>query len=111
MASAILVVLNWNKPYWLIGGWLIVVGLYGILACIKLYERGLFHERRARMIRDRMSDIQHIAGAAELHETAQETHRRSHPLLSGVRLNWIFLFPNIAVAVLGVAYVVFATAR
>ncbi|MBV8694711.1 MAG: hypothetical protein JO125_05740 [Chloroflexi bacterium] len=81
---------------------LMVLGLYGLLASAKLYERSQFHIRRARRLRARLDELLPDAQVQPLQSIAEEEHTAHYPVLSQVRLNTIWLGMHLLVVILGV---------
>jgi len=90
--------------------WLTGIGALSTLLCAKLYERALFHERRARELRARLLALAPDAGIEQAQQEAEAAHRREHPRLSSLRLNTLLLAVNVLAALLGLLYVVLALA-
>jgi len=90
--------------------WLTGIGTLGTLLCAKLYERALFHERRARALRARLLDLAPDAGIEQAQQEAEAAHRSEHPRLSSLRLNTFLLAINVLAALLGLLYVALALA-
>lgn len=90
--------------------WLTGIGALGTLLCAKLYERALFHERRARELRARLVDLARDAGVEQAQQEAEAAHRREHPRLSSLRLNTLLIALNVLAVVLGLLYVALAVA-
>ena len=84
--------------------WLVFVGVFGLLSCVKLYERAQFHERRARMLRDKLVELTAETGTNELLAESQTIHMRQHPRLSAIRFNSLLGGLNVGIALLGVLY-------
>jgi hypothetical protein len=84
--------------------WLVLVGAFGLLSCLKLYERAQFHERRARTIRDKLASLTADSGVNELLVEAQTAHVRLYSRLSTIRFNWLLSGLNVGIVVLGILY-------
>ena len=53
---------------------LIVLGLFGILACAKLYERAKLHSDRAKRLRKRIDELYPTLQAQTLLDSSDEEH-------------------------------------
>src|ERR1051326_2301754 len=86
---------------------LVILGTYGTAACVKLHERALFHEHRARLFRDRLVELlpQSDAGAVNTH--AYETHGLRHRYVARLRFNSVLLLPNVSIAAAGGGHILF----
>jgi uncharacterized membrane protein len=84
--------------------WLVFLGLFGLLSCIKLYERAQLHERRARALRSKLVDLTVGTGVNELLAEAQAANVRQHPRFSAIRFNSILTGLNVGIVLLGVLY-------
>lgn len=84
--------------------WLVFVGVFGLLSCLKLYERAQFHERRARILRDTIADLTADTDMKELLAEAQAAHVRRYPRLSVIRFNSLLNGLNVGIVLLGVLY-------
>lgn len=80
---------------------LILLGVYGAVGVLKLYERHQLHATEAREIAKRLDELNpklHIRGALR---TAKQAHVRAHPILSRLRLHDVWAFLHFAVAIIG----------
>lgn len=84
--------------------WLVVLGILGALACLKLHERAQFHERRARRLLARLADLAPEAQAEQLQTDAEAAHIRDYPHLAALRFNSILVGLNLSIALLGILY-------
>lgn len=82
---------------------LIVLGIYGLLTTVKLYERSQYHILRARKLRARLNELCPDAQLEALYKLADEDHKAHYPRLMNVRLNTIWLCFYIALIVAGSA--------
>jgi len=85
--------------------WLVALGILGVLSCIKLHERALFHERRARLLRRQLDARVPEAQAEQVQADAKSAHDHDHPLLSAIRFNALLVGLNVSISVLGILYV------
>jgi hypothetical protein len=69
-----------------IGLWMLAEAVFGVLFCLKLHERALFHETRARAFRARLAELASI-DVAQLQRDAEDGHHRRHQHLASLRLN------------------------
>ena len=81
--------------------WLTLIGLYGILACLKLAERNAFHTFRARSFRSRLIELSPGADAQRIVSTAEQAHSHVYPHLSRLRLNNLFLSLHLGMVAAG----------
>lgn len=70
---------------------LILLGLYGLLTTVKLYERSQYHIFRARKLRARLDELCPDAQLELLYKSAETEHQGHYPRLMKVRLNTIWL--------------------
>lgn len=71
--------------------WMLGIGVYGIAATAKLYERSQFHILRARKLRARLDVLCPDAQEEDLQQGAEEEHRKRYPLLIDIRLNTLWI--------------------
>ena len=84
---------------------LILLGLYGIVASAKLYERHQFHIHRARKLRQQLEELHPDAHVRKTLDTANEEHWSKYPFLSQrIRLNGVWLGLHILIMLLGITY-------
>jgi uncharacterized membrane protein len=88
--------------------WLTIIGVGAALACLKLYERSQLHELRARRLRARLIELTPDSGAESAQQEADDEHIRDHSRLAALRFNSVLLTLNLAVALIGVLYIVLA---
>jgi len=81
--------------------WMVSLGVYGIVATTKLYERSQFHILRARKLRARLDALCPDAQEEDLQHIAEKEHQQRYPLLSRVRLNSIWICFHSLIIVLG----------
>ena len=84
---------------------LFLLGLYGIIFCLKLYERQVFHTLRARKLRSRLDELDPEAGIETLLATAESEHNAAH-LFANVRLHHIWLWLHTLISLLGLVEIV-----
>lgn len=106
VASGILVLIGFKKNALLLSILLVILGIYGILATAKLYERSQYHIHRARKLRAKLDELYPDAQVERLQKSAENEHRMRYPRLMNVRLNTIWLSLHILIAVLGAVYTI-----
>ena len=86
---------------------LIILGIYGALASIKLYERFKMNVNRVGEFERRLNELCPEAQVKKILKTADLDHNTKHPLLSKkIRLRHIWIGLHILIAVLGIAYTI-----
>jgi hypothetical protein len=82
---------------------LVVLGVYGFVTSLKLYERFRFHTTRARNYRRRIAALHPNAQLNEIKDQAADEHLQRFPRLarSGLQNFWAAL--HLIIAVVGVA--------
>jgi hypothetical protein len=83
---------------------LILTGIYGILASLKLYERSQYHDLRARKLRIRLDELHPDAQSEATQKEAEQEHKQSYPRLTQTRLNYIWLSVHGVAILLGTYY-------
>lgn len=86
--------------------WLIVLGIYGIAASMKLYERSQFHILRARKLRSRLDEFYPDAQVENLYRAAEKEQQMRYPVMMHVRLNNLWIGLHVLIAIAGIAYTV-----
>ena len=81
---------------------MILTGIYGYVATLKLYERSQYHITRARKIRARLDELLPEAKIDEVLNVAEDEHREQYSRMMNVRLNQIWLGVHVGVMVFGV---------
>jgi Tfp pilus assembly protein PilN len=84
--------------------WLMLVGAFGLVSCVKLYERAQFHEHRARVLRKKLVELTGDTDTIQLLSEAQAAHVRQHPRLSALRFNSLLSGLNASIILLGILY-------
>ncbi|SRR6266496_1833070 len=91
---------------------LIVLGLFGILASAKLYERAKLHSDRAKRLRKRIDELHPPLQAQALLDSSDEEHYLKYGILATkIRLHAIWLTLHSMIALLGIVYTVIALVR
>ena len=84
--------------------WLVLLGLYGIVAGFKLYERSQFHILRARKLRAKLDSLYSDAELEQVFLEAEKEQRQAYPFLIRIRLNTIWTILHSLIALLGILY-------
>ncbi len=84
--------------------WLVAIGVFGAITCLKLYERAQFHERRAQLLRARLIEMTPAAQAQQAQAEAESAHISEHPRIARVRLNSVLVGLNLAASLAGLLY-------
>lgn len=79
---------------------LFLLGVYGVIFCLKLYERQLFHMFRVRKLRSRLDEIHPEAEIEKLLEAADAEHNAKH-FFAHVRLHHIWLWMHVFIGLFG----------
>src|SRR5262245_21777938 len=69
---------------------LILVGIYGMIASMKIYEQSQYHDARARKLRARLDELYPDAHAEAVQKEAEQEHRQRYRRLTKTRLNYIW---------------------
>lgn len=85
---------------------LIFLGIYGIMANVKLYERQQFHTLRARKLRARLDELCPHAHVQQLQIIAEDEHKIKNAKLMNFRLNNIWLGLHALIATAGIIYTI-----
>jgi len=85
---------------------LILIGIYGLLASLKLYERSQYHDLRARKLRIRLDELYPDAQSEAIHKEAAQEHKKNYPRLIQTRLNYIWLSVHGVAILLGTYYTI-----
>jgi hypothetical protein len=88
-------------------GWMICLGIYGVFAGMKLYERENYHRLRVRKLRGKLNDLYTDAELEKLFKEIEQEHRQIYPRLMDLRLNTILIALHALIALLGVIYSIF----
>ena len=91
---------------------LIVLGLFGILAGAKLYERAKLHSDRANRLRKRVDELHPTLHMQTLLDSSDEEHRLRYGILATkVRLHIVWLTLDGMIVLLGIIYSIIALVR
>jgi len=94
---------------------LIVLGVFGVVATAKFYERSQFHVRRARKLRHRLNELCTDAQIQILYSAADKDHEakfkypiilRRIPVVREIHLYQVWLSLHVFIALLGVIFTV-----
>jgi hypothetical protein len=102
-----LVLTGFHRQVVLLPCWLALIGVYGVVANLKLYERSQFHIARARKLRAKLDALYPDSELEQLFQYAEQEQKRAYPLLMNVRLNNIWTALHALIALLGVIYSIF----
>ena len=83
---------------------LVLIGTYGALVSMKLYERWLLHRRRARYWAKRIDELHPNAQLLQLKKAAIKDHEAKYPRLVRLHLNWLWITIHILIALFGVVW-------
>ena|SRR5690242_5201065 len=84
--------------------WLALIGIYGIVAGLKLYERSQFHILRARKLRAKLDQLYPDAELEHLFREAEKEQKQAYPFLIRVRLNTLWTALHTLITLLGIIY-------
>ncbi len=90
---------------------LIVLGIFGIIASIKLYERFRRHVRYGFFIRKRLEELHPDTQLSAMLEITRKEQQAEFPVLRGIRLYLIWLMLHGMIMVLGIIYTAIALLR
>jgi hypothetical protein len=102
-----IVLTGFHRQIVLLSCWLVLIGIYGVVANLKLYERSQFHIARARKLRAELNDLCPDSELEQLFQRAEQEQKRAYPLLVKVRLNTIWTALHALIGLLGVTYSIF----
>ncbi len=87
---------------------LIVLGIFGMLASIKLYERFRRHVRLGFMIRKKLEELHPDTQLSMLLETTRKEQQEEFPVLRSIRLYMIWMTLHCMIMILGITYTIIA---
>jgi hypothetical protein len=90
---------------------LVVLGLYGILITIKLYEGHHLAQIRCNHWYTRIDELHPNARFMQLRDAADAEHKSKYPRMSKFRLHWLWVALHAAIALLGVGITIFIVVR
>lgn len=91
---------------------LMLLGVYGIIASAKLYERHQFHIRRSQKLRLRLDELHPDAYVRKTLDEANKEHWSKYPVLSQrIRLHVVWLALHSLIATLGIIYTIIILVR
>lgn len=86
---------------------LIVVGIFGVIATAKLYERFRYHYEVMRQIRKKLEELHPDTTIRACLDAAWQVHTKKHTVLpSRIRLHIVWSTLHVLIATLGVIYTV-----
>lgn len=88
--------------------WVILLGIYGVFAGRKLYERENYHRSRARKLRGKLNNLYIDAELEKLFKEVEQEHRQIYPRLMDIRLNTILIALHALIVLLGIIYTLFS---
>ena len=103
-----IILAGFHRQIALLSCWLALIGIYGVVANLKLYERSQFHITRARRLRAKLDALYPDSELELLFQGAENEQKRTYPLLTNVRLNTIWTALHALIALLGVIYTIFS---
>jgi len=83
---------------------LIFIGLFGALISAKHYERNRYHVAIARSYRRALEELLPESKITALRDAGACDHTKKHPLLSAIRLNWMWNAVSLLYVFAGVWY-------
>lgn len=87
---------------------LIVLGIFGILASLKLYERARRHIRLGFLIRDRLEELHPETQLSQLLKTARKEQQADFPILRSIRLYLLWVAFHSLIMLMGIIYTAIA---
>jgi hypothetical protein len=102
-----IILIGLHRQSVLLSCWLALIGIYGVVANLKLYERSQFHIARARKLRAKLDALHPDSELEHLFQHAEQEQKRAYPLLMNMRLNTLWTILHTLIAVLGVIYSIF----
>lgn len=87
--------------------WMLAQATFGVFFCLKLHERALFHETRARALRARLAEVVAV-DVEQLQRDAEHGHNRRHQRLASLRLNNVLVAVHVAIGLFGTVLVAIA---
>jgi hypothetical protein len=84
---------------------LIVIGVFGIVATVKLYERFRYHYEVTRQVRQKLETLVPDTAIRACMDAAWQEHKKKHPVTATkIRLYAIWSALHILIVVLGIIY-------
>lgn len=102
-----IILTGFHRQIALVSCWLVLIGIYGVSANFKLYERSQFHSARARKLRAQLDALYPGGELEQLFQSAELEQKQAYPLLMKVRLNNIWAAVHTLIALLGIIYSIF----
>jgi hypothetical protein len=91
--------------------WIIILGVYGIVASAKLYERSQFHILRARKLRTHLDELCPDARIEHFLHIAEDEHKVHYTTMMNVRLNAIWIGLHALITATGTLYTIISLIR
>jgi hypothetical protein len=86
---------------------LIIIGVFGMIATMKLYERFRYHYEVVRQIRKKLEELHPDSTIRICLDAAWQEHVKRYPVISTkIRLHVVWLVLHILIAALGVIYTI-----
>lgn len=82
--------------------WLVLIGIYGYFALIKLYERETYHRSRVRALRTQLDRLCPEAGVSQIFQEIEQHQKQRYPRFFFLRLNVIWSTSQIVIGAIGV---------
>lgn len=91
---------------------LLFLGIFGMLACAKLYERAKLHSNRANHIRKRLEELHPTLQVQTLLDASDKEHYLKYGVIAiKIRLYAIWITLHAMIALLGIIYTIIALVR
>lgn len=84
--------------------WMLLIGVYGIFALKKLYERENYHRARVRKLRARLDSFYPDAQRERLFQEVEVAHKHVYPRMRRIRLNSLWTALHALIAGAGVVF-------
>jgi len=84
---------------------LVILGVYGAIFCLKLYERWHLQFKLAQIWGDRIAELHPDAKINELRDEVLTEHKRQYPILYKIRVRYLWIVFNILIIIIGFFYI------
>jgi len=81
---------------------MIILGLFGVITTMKLYERYMFLQTRLDCFYEHIDVLHPKAHFKTLKDKADTNHKRKFPVLDKIRVHWLWLLIHGIISVAGV---------
>ena len=81
---------------------LIILGIAGVIASAKFYERSQLHWKREYFWRNRINELNPNAKLVKLNDAAEEEHSKKRPIMYGFRVHILWVTFHALIALLGI---------